>query len=206
MGADKLAAMTSTLDSAAARARLLELIKELAVVHGKVTLSSGKEADYYIDLRRITLHHEASGLVGRVMLDLLDDAGIEFEAAGGLTLGADPVGTAIMHTAAARGRKIDAFVVRKEQKAHGMKRQVEGPSVQGRAVVVLEDTSTTGASPLQAGRRGAGGRRDRGPGNRRAGLDRTGNRRPLSGGVQQGRTRAGLNSAVYPMQPGCERI
>ncbi len=159
MGADKLAAMTSTLDSAAARARLLELIKELAVVHGKVTLSSGKEADYYIDLRRITLHHEASGLVGRVMLDLLDDAGIEFEAAGGLTLGADPVGTAIMHTAAARGRKIDAFVVRKEQKAHGMKRQVEGPSVQGRAVVVLEDTSTTGASPLQAveGVRNAGG-------------------------------------------------
>jgi len=112
VGADKLAAMTSTLDSAAARARLLELIKELAVVHGKVTLSSGKEADYYIDLRRITLHHEASGLVGRVMLDLLDDAGIEFEAAGGLTLGADPVGTAIMHTAAARDRKIDAFVVR----------------------------------------------------------------------------------------------
>lgn len=159
MGADKLAAMTSTLDSAAARARLLELIKELAVVHGKVTLSSGKEADYYIDLRRITLHHEASGLVGRVMLDLLDDAGIEFEAAGGLTLGADPVGTAIMHTAAARDRKIDAFVVRKEQKAHGMKRQVEGPSVQGRAVVVLEDTSTTGASPLQAveGVRNAGG-------------------------------------------------
>jgi orotate phosphoribosyltransferase len=159
VGADKLAAMTSTLDSAAARARLLELIKELAVVHGKVTLSSGKEADYYIDLRRITLHHEASGLVGRVMLDLLDDAGIEFEAAGGLTLGADPVGTAIMHTAAARDRKIDAFVVRKEQKAHGMKRQVEGPSVQGRAVVVLEDTSTTGASPLQAveGVRNAGG-------------------------------------------------
>lgn len=151
--------MTSTLDSAAARARLLELIKELAVVHGKVTLSSGKEADYYIDLRRISLHHEASGLVGQVMLDLLDDAGVEFEAAGGLTLGADPVGTAIMHTAAARGRAIDAFVVRKEQKAHGMKRQVEGPSVDGRAVVVLEDTSTTGASPLQAveGVRNAGG-------------------------------------------------
>lgn len=152
--------MTSPLDSAAARARLLELIKEIAVVHGKVTLSSGKEADYYIDLRRITLHHEASGLVGQVMLDLLDDAGVEFEAAGGLTLGADPVGTAMMHTAAARGRAVDAFVVRKEQKAHGMKRQVEGPSVEGRAVVVLEDTSTTGASPLQAveGVRNAGGK------------------------------------------------
>ena len=77
-------------DAAAARARLLELIKELAVVRGKVILSSGAEADYYIDLRRITLHHEASKLVGQVMLSLLDDAGIDFECAGGLTMGATP--------------------------------------------------------------------------------------------------------------------
>ncbi|MFP3547756.1 hypothetical protein SB748_30725, partial [Rhizobium sp. SIMBA_035] len=81
--------MTSTsspaLDTAAARARLLELIKELAVVHGKVILSSGKEADYYIDLRRITLHHEASRLVGQVMLAMIDDAGVPLECAGGLT-------------------------------------------------------------------------------------------------------------------------
>ncbi|WP_394940642.1 orotate phosphoribosyltransferase [Psychromicrobium sp. YIM B11713] len=151
--------MTDVLDLGSARARLLELIKELAVVHGKVTLSSGKEADYYIDLRRITLHHEASALVGRVMLAMLDEAGIQFEAAGGLTLGADPVGTALMHAATAQGRSIDAFVVRKEQKSHGMRRQVEGPSVEGRPVVVLEDTSTTGASPLKAveGVRNAGG-------------------------------------------------
>ena len=74
-------------DTAAARARLLELIKELAVVRGKVILSSGAEADYYIDLRRITLHHEASKLVGQVMLSLMDDAGIDFECAGGLTMG-----------------------------------------------------------------------------------------------------------------------
>ena len=131
--------------------RLVELIKELAVVHGRVTLSSGLEADYYVDLRRATLHHEAAPLIGQVMLDMLDAAGItDFEAAGGLTMGADPVGTAIMHQAAARGRKIDAFVVRKQAKEHGMGRQVEGPEVKGRKVVVVEDTSTTGGSPLTA--------------------------------------------------------
>ncbi|MEZ2373174.1 orotate phosphoribosyltransferase [Arthrobacter sp. RCC_34] len=149
----------TALDAAAARARLLDLIKELAVVHGKVTLSSGKEADYYVDLRRITLHHEASRLVGQVMLQLLDDAGVEFETAGGLTMGADPVGTALMHAAGDAGRSIDAFVVRKAQKSYGMGRQVEGPGVDGRDVVVLEDTSTTGGSALTAieGVRNAGG-------------------------------------------------
>ncbi|MBV1779431.1 orotate phosphoribosyltransferase [Paeniglutamicibacter sp. ABSL32-1] len=147
--------MTNT----AARTRLLELIKELAVVHGKVILSSGKEADYYIDLRRITLHHEAAPLVGSVMLEMLDEAGIEFTNAGGLTMGADPVGTALMHAAGHSGRAIDAFVVRKAQKSYGMGRQVEGPSVEGRNVVVLEDTSTTGGSALTAveGVRKAGG-------------------------------------------------
>ncbi|MEE1621814.1 orotate phosphoribosyltransferase [Zafaria sp. Z1313] len=148
--------MTSAPD---ARSRLLELITELAVVRGKVVLSSGKEADYYIDLRRVTLHHEASPLVGEVMLGLLDDAGISFESAGGLTMGADPVGTALMHSAGAAGRTVDAFVVRKAQKSYGMGRQVEGPSVEGRDVVVLEDTSTTGGSALTAveGVRKAGG-------------------------------------------------
>ena len=137
--------------TSAQHSRLVELIKELAVVHGRVTLSSGIEADYYVDLRRATLHHEASPLIGQVMLDMLDAAGItDFDAAGGLTMGADPVGTAILHQAAARGRKIDAFVVRKAAKAHGMGRQVEGPSVEGKRVIVVEDTSTTGGSPLTA--------------------------------------------------------
>jgi orotate phosphoribosyltransferase len=149
----------STTDTATARARLLELIKELAVVRGKVILSSGAEADYYIDLRRITLHHEASKLVGQVMLDLIDAAGVDVECAGGLTMGADPVGTAVMHAASDAGRAVDAFVVRKAQKSYGMGRQVEGPSVEGRNVVVLEDTSTTGGSALTAveGVRKAGG-------------------------------------------------
>lgn len=137
--------------TSAQHTRLVELIKELAVVHGRVTLSSGLEADYYVDLRRATLHHEAAPLIGQVMLDMLDAAGItDFEAAGGLTMGADPVGTAIMHQAEARGRKVDAFVVRKQAKEHGMGRQVEGPDVRGRKVIVVEDTSTTGGSPLTA--------------------------------------------------------
>ncbi|NKX51125.1 orotate phosphoribosyltransferase [Arthrobacter deserti] len=148
-----------TPDTAAARARLLELIKDLAVVRGKVVLSSGAEADYYIDLRRVTLHHEASRLVGQVMLAMLDDAGIGFEAAGGLTMGAGPGGTALMHAAGDAGRAVDAFVVRKAQKSYGMGRQVEGPDVSGRAVVVLEGNSTTGGSALAAveGVRRAGG-------------------------------------------------
>lgn len=137
--------------SSAAKPRLVELIKELAVIHGRVTLSSGLEADYYVDLRRATLHHEAAPLIGQVMLDMLDAAGVtEFDAVGGLTMGADPVATAIMHQAAARGRAIDAFVVRKAAKAHGMGRQVEGPDVKGKRVIVVEDTSTTGGSPLTA--------------------------------------------------------
>ena len=144
---------------AASRARLLELIKELAVVRGKVILSSGKEADYYIDLRRITLHHEASQLVGEVMLDMIESAGIQFASAGGLTMGADPVATAVMNASARSGGTVDAFVVRKAQKSYGMGRQVEGPDVAGRNVVVLEDTSTTGGSALTAveGVRNAGG-------------------------------------------------
>lgn len=137
--------------NSSAKPRLVELIKQLAVVHGRVTLSSGIEADYYVDLRRATLHHEAAPLIGQVILDLLDQNGVtEFDAIGGLTMGADPVATAVLHQAAARGRSIDAFVVRKAAKAHGMGRQVEGPDVKGKRVVVVEDTSTTGGSPLTA--------------------------------------------------------
>ncbi|MGW1835808.1 orotate phosphoribosyltransferase [Streptomyces sp. BBFR2] len=130
------------------RGALLQQIKDKAVVHGKVTLSSGKEADYYIDLRRITLDGAASPLVGQVMLDLT--AELEYDAVGGLTLGADPVAASMLHAAAARGRRLDAFVVRKAQKTHGMQRRIEGPDIKGRRVLVVEDTSTTGGSPLTA--------------------------------------------------------
>lgn len=133
-----------------ARNQLLDLIRDLAVVRGRVTLSSGREADYYVDLRRITLHAQAAPLVGQVMLDLLADAGLEADAAGGLTMGADPVAAAMLHAAAARGQRMDAFVVRKHSKEHGLQRRIEGPDVAGRRVVAVEDTSTTGASPLTA--------------------------------------------------------
>lgn len=135
-------------DIAADRARLLEIVREKAIVHGKVTLSSGKEADYYVDLRRITLDGEASPLVGRVMRDLVAD--VQFDAVGGLTLGADPVATSMLHAAAAAGERLDAFVVRKAGKAHGLQQRIEGPSIKGRRVLIVEDTSTTGASPLEA--------------------------------------------------------
>lgn len=124
---------------------LLQLIKDIAVVHGRVVLSSGREADYYIDLRRITLHRHAAPLVGRVMRELTADW--QYDAAGGLTLGADPIGSAILH---ASGGTVDSFVVRKESKKHGMQQRVEGPSVAGQRVLVVEDVSTTGSSALTA--------------------------------------------------------
>jgi orotate phosphoribosyltransferase len=123
---------------------LLAEIKSKAIVHGKVILSSGKEANYYVDLRRVTLDAVAAPLVGEVMLALTSE--LDYDAVGGLTLGADPVATAMMHAAAAKGKRIDSFVVRKSEKQHG----IEGPDVAGRRVLAVEDTSTTGGSVLTA--------------------------------------------------------
>jgi len=131
-----------------AREKLKEEILKKAVIHGKVILSSGKEADYYVDLRRVTLDSIAAPLVGEVMLELTKD--LDYQAVGGLTLGADPVATAMMHVAAGKGRKIDAFVVRKAEKAHGLQRRIEGPDVRGKKILAVEDTSTTGGSVLTA--------------------------------------------------------
>ncbi|MBC7299295.1 MAG: orotate phosphoribosyltransferase [Demequina sp.] len=135
------------------REQLRDLITSLAVVRGKVTLASGKDADYYVDLRRVTLHHAAAPLIGHLLLDALEEAGwgpADVDAVGGLTLGADPVAGALLHAAASRGLELDAFVVRKESKSHGMQRRIEGPDVAGRRVVAVEDTSTTGGSVLTA--------------------------------------------------------
>jgi orotate phosphoribosyltransferase len=130
------------------RDALLAQVTGKAVVHGRVTLSSGREADYYVDLRRVTLDARAAPLVGRVMLELTNDW--EYDAVGGLTLGADPVAMSMLHAAAAQGRDLDAFVVRKQEKAHGLQRRIEGPGVAGRRVLAVEDTSTTGGSVLTA--------------------------------------------------------
>lgn len=132
------------------RDRLAALVRELGVIHERVTLASGVEADYYVDLRRVTLHHEAAPLVGRLLRVLTADWA--YEAVGGLTLGADPVAAAVLHAAAAdpEAAPVDAFVVRKATKQHGMQRLIEGPGVAGRRVLVVEDTSTTGSSVLTA--------------------------------------------------------
>ncbi|TDD10692.1 orotate phosphoribosyltransferase [Saccharopolyspora terrae] len=127
------------------RSELARLVKELAVVHGKVTLSSGKEADYYVDLRRATLQHQAAPLIGSLLRQITADW--DYTAVGGLTLGADPVAAAMMH---ADGPALDSFVVRKSAKAHGMQRQIEGPDITGKRVLAVEDTSTTGGSVLTA--------------------------------------------------------
>ncbi|MGH3977900.1 MAG: orotate phosphoribosyltransferase [Pseudonocardiaceae bacterium] len=128
-----------------ARSWLAALVRQLAVVHGRVTLSSGAEADCYVDLRRATLHHAAAPLIGHLVRELTADW--SYDAVGGLTLGADPVAAAVLH---APGRPVDAFVVRKSSKQHGLQRLIEGPDVTGRAVLVVEDTCTTGGSVLTA--------------------------------------------------------
>jgi orotate phosphoribosyltransferase len=132
-----------------ARAQLIEYISNDAVFHGDFTLTSGKKATYYVDLRKVSLDHRVAPLIGQVMVDLI--AGVpDVDAVGGLTMGADPIATAVLHQGAARGLGYDAFVVRKEPKDHGRGKQVEGPDLAGKRVVVLEDTSTTGGSPLAA--------------------------------------------------------
>jgi len=130
------------------REELLAAIKAKAVIRGDFVLSSGQRTDLYVDLRQILLNGQLAPLAGRVMLSLTWDLG--YEAVGGLTMGADPVATAMMHAAARRGTPVDAFVVRKKEKEHGLQRRIEGPGVTGRRVLAVEDTSTTGASPLAA--------------------------------------------------------
>ena len=139
------------------KARLAVLVQELSVIHEKVILASGRESDFYVDMRRSTLHHEAAPLIGHVMLDLLEEAGFavgeEYVAVGGLTMGADPVATAMLHAAASRGLDLDAFVVRKAAKDHGMKRRIEGPDVVGKnvvAVAVIVDRATGAKERIEA--------------------------------------------------------
>lgn len=132
-----------------ARRQLIDHISREAVFHGDFTLTSGKQASYYVDLRKVSLDHRVAPLIGQVMLDLIADVP-DVAAVGGMTMGADPIASAILHQGSARGLAYDAFVVRKEPKDHGRGRQIEGPELEGKRVIVLEDTSTTGGSPLKA--------------------------------------------------------
>ena len=130
------------------RDELLQVINDKAVIRGDFVLSSGQRADWYVDLRRVLLSGASATLAGRVMLAVTAD--LDYDAVGGLTLGADPVAAAMMHAACVTGRNLDAFVVRKAEKTHGLQRRIEGPAVAGRRVLAVEDTTTTGASVLTA--------------------------------------------------------
>lgn len=131
--------------------RLLNLINNLAILHGKFILSSGIKSNYYIDLRRITLHQEASLLIGRILLYYLKQSGIKnFSSIGGLTMGADPVSISVMNAARENKNFPNVFIIRKEKKTYGAKKQIEGPPIYGQRVVLLDDIVTTGTSMLKA--------------------------------------------------------
>lgn len=140
--------VASTPELEADRQALIGLITDEAVFHGDFTLSSGKKASYYIDMRKLTLDHRAAPAIGRLVLDIVRD--LDVDAVGGLTLGADPIANAVLHASVLAATPVDAFVVRKEPKDHGRGRQIEGAEVDGKRVVIVEDTSTTGGSPLKA--------------------------------------------------------
>ena len=130
--------------------KLLELLRERSFRVGDFTLSSGRKSQYYIDARLTTMSGAGQQLIGELGLAALDAQGWQPRSIGGLTLGADPVAYAIAHTAALRGRTLDAFTVRKEAKVHGTGKLIEGAFESGWNVVVVEDVITTGDSALRA--------------------------------------------------------
>ncbi len=133
-----------------ARDELQALLLDRSVRFGDFILASGKRSSYYIDARLTTMSGQGQVLLGRVGLQLIDEQGWNPEALGGLTLGADPIAYAIAHAATLQGRSLDAFTVRKEAKAHGAARLIEGGFESGMRVVVVEDVITTGDSALRA--------------------------------------------------------
>ena len=138
---------------------LLSLLATRSTRRGIFTLASGKQSTLYIDARLTTMSPEGLSLIGRLGLEALRSVGWPVSAVGGLTLGADPVAYAISYASAASARPLRAFTVRKEAKAHGTGKLVEGPFQAGDVVAVVEDVITTGASALRAADvvRGAGG-------------------------------------------------
>jgi len=129
---------------------LVTLLAERSTRRGKFTLASGKQSEYYIDARLTTMSPEGLSVIGRLGLETLRQSGWVIDAIGGLTLGADPISYAISYASAASDRPLRAFTVRKETKAHGTGKLIEGPFREGDHVAVIEDVITTGGSALRA--------------------------------------------------------
>lgn len=137
------------MDEAKLKEELLKLLKEKAVIHGERTLASGKKSAYYIDAKQVTLDPHGILVVGKLILAMLH--GTNIDAVGGPTLGADPIAASVALLSSQTGHPIRAFIVRKEAKAHGMQRMIEGPVIQeGDHILMLEDVITTGGSVLKA--------------------------------------------------------
>ncbi len=130
------------------RARLRDLLVERAIKYGHFVLASGQTSSYYVDKTQITLMGEGLYCLARVILDQIE--GMNVQAVGGMTIGADPIAGAVSALGICHGQRIDAFIVRKERKERGTQQRVEGPLQNGARVVVLEDVITTGGSALEA--------------------------------------------------------
>src|SRR5215471_18946129 len=132
------------------REQLLNLIVKKSFTFGNFTLSSGLKSDYYIDCRTTTLNAEGAKLTGSVFLELFRQQGWRPQALGGLTLGADPIVTAVAVISAQEHSPIHGFLVRKAEKAHGTGQRIEGFQEKGASVVIVDDVCTTGGSTVQA--------------------------------------------------------
>ena len=127
---------------------LVSLVREKSLEFGDFTLASGKKATYYLDCRKVTLDSAGALLIAEGILELIGEP--LPDAVGGMAIGADPISAAIITVAAVQGKKLRGFIVRKEAKAHGKGRDVEGPVTSGDEVVIVEDVVTTGGSSLKA--------------------------------------------------------
>jgi len=128
--------------------QLKEIVRHDAVKFGKFTLSSGKESDLYVDLRKVTLNPVGASIIGSLIFGIIQDRKVD--AVGGMSVGADPIAVATSLAAYQEGREIMAFLVRKTQKAHGTGNVIEGPIKPGQRALVVEDVITTGASTISA--------------------------------------------------------